>query len=205
MSIVSSHHTFDLTELPLPKASCRSGVLISSNAESADRHVQVYPIGFQRYPDKIGIFLAGRQAGDKENCATLSHLRFRLTLINQHNPKASIAAGNPKSSCHGQTVFSRHCVTWLSCKASNMDGLFCESVPEGKPGNNAPACHIRLDEYTMERIACKSPHCLKPADNPVSIPTRIYKIPWSACCTCGDLSRVSLVSNANIPAGFCFS
>lgn len=54
----------------------------------------MYPIGFPRHPNKIGIFLAGKQAADQENQSELSHLRFRLTLINQHNPEKSIAAGN---------------------------------------------------------------------------------------------------------------
>lgn len=74
------------------------------NGELACRHVQVYPIGFARHPNKIGIFLAGCQSSNQENPNALAHLKFRLTLINQQNTEKSIAAGHHPDASN-QTCF----------------------------------------------------------------------------------------------------
>ena len=68
------------------------------------RHVQVYPGGFSKYPDKIGIFLAGIQG--KENQNPLQQ-KFRITIVNQHNHKDSVTAEfkQPTSSTGGTLKF----------------------------------------------------------------------------------------------------
>lgn len=52
----------------------------------------MYPGGFAKYPDRIGIFLAGNQAKEKENQTHFQH-KFRITIVNQHSHKESITAG----------------------------------------------------------------------------------------------------------------
>ena len=48
------------------------------------RHIQLYPHGFPSTPDKMGVFIAG--FGNQLH-------RFRITIINQHNPKHSVSKG----------------------------------------------------------------------------------------------------------------
>ena len=69
----------------------------------------MYPIGFPKYPSKVGIFLAGRQEDNQENQNTLSHLKFRVTLINQHNPRESIAAGEVQLTTIAQSEICKSC------------------------------------------------------------------------------------------------
>ena len=49
------------------------------------RHIQLYPSGFQRTPDKIGVFIAGHGEYQRH--------RFRITIVNQHDPKHSVSKG----------------------------------------------------------------------------------------------------------------
>ena len=62
--------------------------------------MQAYPQGFTLYPGKIGLYLAGTVTNEKENQGPAAGLRFRITLVNQHNAKDSITGGGTNPPPH---------------------------------------------------------------------------------------------------------
>jgi hypothetical protein len=77
--------------------------------------MQAYPFGFASNPDKVGLFLAGQVSNEKENKENVSSLRFRITLVNQHNAKDSIAGGGCAVPSLGSSLPIVFCVCSVIC------------------------------------------------------------------------------------------